>query len=333
MLILTSASWLTALVLCIFCTMAGATQDEAVILSDAVPEITTVTEDEEIDSISDTATHGSADSQHTSGQHGRNDERRTIWQELEPGLHFGEFTLAKNRAQLTVLRIDPNQFDFVLCARSELGGATRTLRQWGEEQNLTAAINASMYLPDGSTSTGYMRQGKHINNGRLVQRFGAFFVAGPQDPMLPQAHILERDDPQWRALLDKYHMVIQNYRMVSSDRRILWSPGGPLYSISAVAEDNEGQILFLHCRRPVDAYTFAQHLLLLPLNIRTVMYVEGGGQAGLLVRSTALTREVGGLHPSGFLVTGNLRASLPNVLGARRKTTPLHGMGKTDIRQ
>ena len=36
-----------------------------------------------------------------------------------------------------------------------------------------AAINASMYLPDGVTSTGYMRQDDYINNKRLVRRFGA----------------------------------------------------------------------------------------------------------------------------------------------------------------
>ena len=78
----------------------------------------------------------------------------------------------------------------------------------------------------------------------------------------------------------------------------------------------------MHCRQPVEAYAFAQQVLHLPLNVRTVMYVEGGGQAGLLVRSAALTRELVGLSPSGLLVTGDLRAVLPNVLGARRKGVP-----------
>ena len=78
----------------------------------------------------------------------------------------------------------------------------------------------------------------------------------------------------------------------------------------------------MHCRQPVEAYSFAQQVLHLPLNVRTVMYVEGGGQAGLLVRSAALTRELVGLSPTGLLVTGDLRAVLPNVLGARRKETP-----------
>ena len=155
-----------------------------------------------------------------------------------------------------------------------------------------------------------------------MQRFGAFFVAGPDEPGLPLAAIIDRDNPLWRQQMERYSLVIQNYRMINADRRILWSPGGPHYSISAVAQDGDGQILFMHCRQPVEAYAFAQQVLHLPLNVRTVMYVEGGGQAGLLVRSAALTRELVGLSPSGLLVTGDLRAVLPNVLGARRKSVP-----------
>ena len=260
---------------------------------------------------------------------GMNDPGRADWRELEQGLFFGEFQLNDGDARLSVLRIDPAYFDFTLCARSQDSGPSRPLNEWGEQYNLSAAINASMYLPDGSTSTGYMRQGEHINNGRIVQRFGAFFVAGPDEPGLPLAAIIDRDNPLWRQQMERYSLVIQNYRMINADRRILWSPGGPHYSISAVAQDGDGQILFMHCRQPVEAYAFAQQVLHLPLNVRTVMYVEGGGQAGLLVRSAALTRELVGLSPSGLLVTGDLRAVLPNVLGARRKVAHTHSEGHT----
>jgi hypothetical protein len=242
------------------------------------------------------------------------------WLSLEPGLFFGEFPLDGSGQGLTVLRIDPAYFDFILCSRSQDGGSSRTLRQWGEEYDLVAAINASMYLPDDSTSTGYMRQGRHLNNSRIVQRFGAFFVAGPSSEQLPAAAILDREEAQWRQKLDQYQLVIQNYRMVSADRRILWSPGGPHYAISAVAQDGAGCILFLHCRQPVEAYFFAQKILHLPLDVRTVMYVEGGGQAGMLIRSASLRRELVGLSASQFLVTGNLHARLPNVLGVKRRT-------------
>ena len=289
-----------------------------------------------VPAVADTTATSAAEPAHSqqatdesAATNGMDNQGRADWRELEQGLFFGEFQLNDGDARLSVLRIDPAYFDFTLCARSKDSGPSRPLNEWGEQYNLSAAINASMYLPDGSTSTGYMRQGEHINNGRIVQRFGAFFVAGPDEPGLPLAAIIDRDNPLWRQQMERYSLVIQNYRMINADRRILWSPGGPHYSISAVAQDGDGQILFMHCRQPVEAYAFAQQVLHLPLNVRTVMYVEGGGQAGLLVRSAALTRELVGLSPSGLLVTGDLRAVLPNVLGARRKVAHTHSEGLT----
>ncbi len=245
--------------------------------------------------------------------------QQNSWNRLEPGLDFREFQLDENGVRLAVVRIDPARFDFVLCSSSQDAQPARPLAIWGEQYNLVVAINASMYLPDGSTSTGYMRQGTHINNHRIAQRFGAFFVAGPDTPDLPHAAIIDRDNPDWQNLIDRYTLVIQNYRMTNAERRVLWSTNGPLYSISAVAQDGDGRILFLHCREPVEAYALAQRILLLPLNARTVMYVEGGAQAGLLIRSASLTRVMAGRWPADFLVTGNLKAALPNVLGAHRK--------------
>lgn len=238
------------------------------------------------------------------------------WQEIEPGINYAE--IHRPDFRLIVVQIDPEQFDFVLCSAGREKSEARTLSDWGEAYDLAVAINASMYLPDGITSTGHMRDGDYINNKRIVQRFGAFFAAGPDDPDLPRATILERDSDLWQELLSHYRLVVQNYRIINSQRRILWSPGGPLYSISAIAMDGEGNILFLHSKDPVEAYTFAQELLHLPLNIRTVMYVEGGGQAGLLIRSQKLHKEIQGRHPADFLVSGNRTVRLPNVLGARR---------------
>ena len=252
---------------------------------------------------------------------GLDEKGRAQWLELEPGLDFGEFRLDPEEAKITALRIDPDRFDFLLGSSSRMDGKTRTLGQWARDIDLAAAINASMYLPDGSTSTGYMRHGEHVNNPRIAGRFGAFFVAGPKRVGLPRAAIIDRDMPDWRKILEDYDLVVQNYRMINSKRRILWSPGGPLYSISAVAQDGKGRILFLHSRSPVEAYSFAQQLLHLPLDVRTVMYVEGGAQAGLLVRTDKLSREISGAHAPSLLITGNLKAPLPNILGARRQAS------------
>ena len=241
------------------------------------------------------------------------------WRELEPGLEYAEFERDDLPSAVIVLRFDPKFFTFSLHTVSEKGQPLRTLRQWAEENDLVAAINASMYLPDNSTSTGYMRNGAHINNKRLAQRFGAFLVAEPDDPALPSVALLDKESEGWEQTLARYKVVVQNYRMINAKRNILWSPGGPLYSISAVGQDGKGKMLFIHCREPIEAYSFASQLLHLPLDVRTVMYVEGGAQAGLALRTQGYSLSWAGRHPADFLVTGNVNVALPNVLGVKRR--------------
>ena len=242
------------------------------------------------------------------------------WQELEPGLEYAEFDREdQSGSTVVVLRFAPEAFEFSLHMTSEVGAPQKTLRQWAESHDLVAAINASMYLPDGSTSTGYMRNGGHINNKKLAGRFGAFFVAQPDDAELPSVALLDKEGEGWEQKLAHYKVVVQNYRMINARRNILWSPGGPLYSISAVGQDGAGKMLFIHCREPIEAYAFASLLLHLPLDVRTVMYVEGGAQAGLALRTQGYSLSWGGRHPADFLVTGNVNAPLPNVLGVKRR--------------
>lgn len=243
-----------------------------------------------------------------------------VWTEQD-GLALAELPLplagGKPGPALAVLRLSPEQFDFVLCAAGRERHPPLTLGEWADLRQLTAAINASMFLPDGVTSTGYLREGDYINNKRLGARFGAFFVAGPDSPELPAAAVIDKSRTDWQERIARYRLVIQNYRLISADGQILWKPGGPRNAISAVGADAAGNILFLHCREPLDAHSFAAGLLRLPLQVRTVMYVEGGGQAGLFLRSGDLRREYNGLSAAEFLPGGTIRAALPNVLGAR----------------
>ena len=245
------------------------------------------------------------------------------WRSMEDGVEYASLPLPLPREeegpQIAMLRLHPDKVDFLLCAIGREGHQALTLSEWGERKNLVAAINASMYLPDGTTSTGYMRDGDYTNNGRLVKRFGAFFLAGPDREDLPRATVIDKTRPDWKEMLSHYRLVIQNYRLVDANRQVLWNRGGPWYSISAIGQDGQGNILFLHCREPIEAATFARGLLEMPLDVRTVMYVEGGGQAGLLLRSRLLRRELAGRKATDFLATGNLRSPLPNVLGARRR--------------
>jgi hypothetical protein len=247
------------------------------------------------------------------------------WREVEPGLQLGVFLNADgdDAVAIDALRIDPSFFLFSLHSAGEGKSPLRTLSEWAEQEDLALAINAGMYLPDRKTGTGYTRYGNYVNNPRIHSKFGAFFVARPDSPELAPAAVLDRERDPWKELLPRYGLIIQNYRLIDANGRALWLPGGPAHSIAAVGQDAEGKILFIHCRTPMTGQDFAASLLRLPLGLRSLMYVEGGFQAGMLVRSPNLQRLWSGYSVAGFL---HLRESggalLPNVLGARRRGAP-----------
>ncbi len=247
-----------------------------------------------------------------------------VWENIEPGLDKASFSVASGvNIHIVALRFDASLFEFPLLTISSGNDAPQTLMQWAQSHDLVAAINASMYLPDGKTSTGYMRMGEHINNKRIAKKFGAFFLSRPRSQGLAQARVIDRDTADWEAMLEHYDIVIQNYRLINSKREVLWSAGGQKHSIAAVAEDGAGNILFLHCREPIMAHTFASALLDLPLDVRAVMYVEGGVQAGLVLRTTQEDILWGGRHPSDIFM-GSVSVALPNVIGVLRKQSGIN---------
>jgi hypothetical protein len=245
------------------------------------------------------------------------------WQELEPGLELGEFHApdpgTSDDAIITVLRIDPGHFDFRVYMASE-HGEPRTLDAWADDFGLVAAINASMYLPNHRTSTGLMRCGGHVNNGTINARFGSFLLSGPRREGLPEVRLVDRSFQDWRAALEDYSCAVQNYRIISLNGKNLWKPDNHAFSIAAVAQDHEGRVLLLHSRAPLSVHDFSANLLALPLDVRTAMYVEGGREAGLYVRSRLMTRAWSGGY-SSFLFAPAAPGlhPLPNVIGVTRK--------------
>lgn len=250
-----------------------------------------------------------------------------LWETLESGMDLARVTADPQDGgrplEIVLLRFDPTRFQFRLYAATENGGKARSLPAWADAEDLVAAINAGMYLPDGLTNTGYLRIGEHLNNPRVVGRFGAFFVADPlpdpvQDQPLPGAALLDRSQDSWETLLPHYRMVVQNYRLISAGRKLLWNPGGPKHAVAAVGRDGEGRLVFIHCREPVSGVDLGNLLLEMPVDIRVVMYVEGGTQAGLLARSKRLSTIWMGRHPADFWTSGNVDAPLPNIIGVKR---------------
>ena len=238
------------------------------------------------------------------------------WIQLEKGLEFHLFSLNESgTARLAVLRIDPEYYEFRLHTVSELGGRPRSLRRWAQTRSLTAAINAAMYLPDYKTSTAYLRQDNHINNGRIVRNYSSFFQAEPMNEALPRAQVCDREVSPCRERIEEYRCVVQNFRIIDGQRHVAWNGFDRAVPISAIGKDGSGRILFMHCREAVKVRVFAKKLLELPIDVRGVMYVEGGAQAGLMVATEKLTHLWAGRHAADVLTPVADFAPLPNILG------------------
>ena len=214
---------------------------------------------------------------------------------------------------VVVLRIDPARRELTLVTASEHGGEPRTLDGWAREFDLAAAINASMYLPDGMTSTGYMKNFDHVNNPTINQQFGAFLLFNARDPELPAARIVDSQREDVDELLPLYGSAVQNFRMVGGGEAVWEGDSGP-HAVSCVGEDDQGRILFIHSSSAVLVRDLARALVELPLGLVTVMYVEGGQQAGLFIETPADAAQ-----PLAAMTSQPTLWPVPSVLGVESR--------------
>ena len=243
------------------------------------------------------------------------------WQKVGEGLELCEYyQVGYNWKPLLVLRIDPACCEVELHSASLEGHKALTPLQWARRHHLAAVINASMYLPDGMTSTAYMRSGDKVANGRIAEKYGAFFAASPRKKGLPSACLLDREADDWKKLLGEYDQVVQNFRLIGPAHSPHWPENGPHHSVAAVGMDASGFLYFLHYEPPVSIHGFV-HILRESsgLELTHAMYVEGGAQAvlGLWTAERTLYRQ--GRHVIPFLTGEPL---LPNILGVRLKSQP-----------
>ena len=144
------------------------------------------------------------------------------WQELEAGLWLREFScpeeIVSQSCCIHVLRIDLSLFKFILCMASKDGGRA-LLQEWAARYDMVAAINASMYMPDMRTSTGYMKF-SGLGHRPLTP------VTGVQTPLKTPANMLSISCLflyKWKRF-DKELLCRSEERRVGKECRSRWSP-------------------------------------------------------------------------------------------------------------
>jgi hypothetical protein len=242
------------------------------------------------------------------------------WRALQPGFELGRFLSPRpsqmGDSTISVVRVDPALFELRLLSAKLLEVDALPAPEWAARHGALAVINASMFREDGLTSVGHMRAGEAFNN-RAWNRDNAVFVAQPRVAGLPAAQILDRacEDAGTRA--KSYGVAVQNIRMLDCSRRNVWAQQPRRWSTAAVGQDGSGRILLIHARSPWSTHDLIDILLLLPLDLRRLMYVEGGPEASLYAKVAGRVElEAMGSFETGFFEHDGNRSfwPLPNVL-------------------
>lgn len=250
------------------------------------------------------------------------------WNQLEEGLFYTEITgphISKfSDSKVSILKIDPDFFTFELVASSESDSTLRTIRDWCELKNLTGGINAGMYsLKDHLSGVGLMQNFEHINNPVVKENFNALVVFNPKNPSLPSLQILDMVNQDWKSIVHDYQSCFQSIRMIDNKgKAVYWEKKPELKcSMTLLAMDKSGKILFLFARSPYSANEFIDFMLNPGLQIQTAMYLEGGPEATIYVKTTKTEIEKFGSYVSFSKPDDNniQVRKMPNVLGIRKK--------------
>src|SRR5205823_4996382 len=99
----------------------------------------------------------------------------------------------------------------------------------------------------------------------------------------------------------RYGTLVQSIRLVTCHRANAWKLQPKKWSTAAIGIDGKGRVLFIHARSPWPVHDLVERLLALPIDLRRAMYVEGGPEATLYVKSGKVERSFVGSFETGFL--------------------------------
>ena len=249
------------------------------------------------------------------------------WQELEKGLNYASIPLkmksSVGNSKVDILKIDPLFFKFELIAAGEQKKDSKKADEWCKEKDLLAVVNAGMFKLEGDykTCTGYMKNYSYVNNPTLNNKYRNVLAFNAKDATVPAVQIIDLSCQDWGVLKNKYNSFSQGLRMIDCNNVNSWQLQQKKWSMVLVGEDKEGKILFIFVRSPYRVHDFVNQLMALPINIKRLMYLEGGPEASFCLKHPSLNLDKCGSYETGFNEndTNNQFWNIPNLIGIKRR--------------
>jgi hypothetical protein len=227
-----------------------------------------------------------------------------------------------NDSKITIVRIDPSLFDFEMKLFTE-NGQKRTVKEWADTFDFDIVINAGMYeLSDGKTSRGYLKNYQHHNNGTLRENYNSMIAFNPVDSMETPFKVLDLECENWHEVKDDYNSFAQGLRMIDCNQGLIgWNKRKQSCSMLVTAMDPMHRVYFIFSRSPYTHNEMIQFMSAMPFELYNAIYMEGGPETSLYVKTDDITIEKMGSYVSDTYEkdTNNTFWKLPNVIGIRLK--------------
>ena len=248
---------------------------------------------------------------------------REQWNFLAKGVEYGIFRANPppgiGDGKIHIVRLDPAQVRLKLLLASENDKRSRTTAEWCKDYNLAAAVNAGMYQKDFLTNVGYLRNGSYKQNKRWSSKYKSVLAFDPIRTGLPQAIMVDLEEPDAIKKLEDYNAVLQNLRLMKGNGINVWEKSDKRWSEAAVGMDNKGRILFLFCWFPYSMWEFNEIVKSLNLGVTRLMHMEGGPTASLSIRSRDINIDLAGGYETSTSMddTNSELWPIPNVIGVQ----------------
>ena len=249
------------------------------------------------------------------------------WTSIYNGLDYcemdGPFKSIVNDSKISILKLNPEKFDFYLLSATEFDNKPKTVSEWADTFDLNIVINAGMYnLSKTLLNKGYMKNYNHINNPNFNPSYNAVIAFNPIDSTNSKFIINDLTCNSWESVKSDYHCYAQGMRMIDCNGNALgWNKKNQSCSMLVAASDDAGAIYYIFTRSPYTHNEIIQFLLSLPFHIKETIYLEGGPETSLFINIGNTKIEKMGSYISNTYPNddNNHFWKLPNVIGVKVK--------------
>jgi hypothetical protein len=250
------------------------------------------------------------------------------WTTLTKGMEYREINAPKKSfigdSKLAILRMDPSQFQFDLFTATQHDSIPKSVQKWSDSFHLMVAFNAGMYdLNKPLISRAYLQNGKHLNNGQLLEDFNLMMALGPK-PKRQRSNIevLDLTCANWEQEKNNFKGFAQGLRMIDCNASpMYWKKKIQSCSMLVAAEDQKGWFYLIFTRSPYTHNQMIDFMKQMPGGLHDAIYLEGGPETSLLINVNGHhIKKVGSWVSTTWESDANKHFwPLPNIVGVRKK--------------